>query len=280
LPDLSAKTTARLERVREFLTRELPSILSGDAPDPMGVRRAVFARVLAVAMKDVQEDFEAKSQGNRGKDGVTWEPLAVYTVRKRAEAERGQSGRPGGKKAEGFRPPPDVGWLRAQRREIYNQEYRRLRMAGVPAREAARQASVVAKFVTNRVWKLTGEAAGRGSEGRPGGSVPGDFPILNDTGALLLSASAGRVNGAGLSASYSPPEGQQVVYGRGFVAVDSTVPYGDKHMTDGEGETTGGFRPARPWKYGEKIPAEWLARWTEAASSALAEVLAEVLPRL
>lgn len=277
MPDYQARTSANRQRVEEFLRRELPEIMAGTRADPYGLRKAVFAKVLAAALKDVKEDFERKSQGNQGDDGVQWDPLAEYTIKKRSETQKGQSGRAGKDKPT---PPPDFGWLSSQRREVYRKEYRRLRLAGLPPKEAAKQAAVIAKAVVRKVWQVMGEAGGRGVPGRPGASVPGDFPILNETGTLLRSASPGTVSGVGLATNYKPEENQEVEYGRGFVAVHSTVPYGEKHQHDGEGEDTGGFRPARPWMYGSEFPQKWLERWTQVMRDSLAEVLADLLPKL
>lgn len=287
MPDYEARVNANRKKVREFLAKELPGILSGRLPDPMGIRKAVFAKVVWAALEDVKKDYEEKSKGGQGQGGIEWAPLTKFTIRKRAEAQKGKSGvSAGGKRHKQEQPPPDPAWLRAQRREVYRKEYARLRAGGLSHKEAARQASVVARFATARAWNLMAGLM-RGEPGKAAPPYQGDFPILKETGRLLESASPGTVSGKGLGMEYQPPSGgaaesgdQEVVYGKGFVAVDSHVPYGDKHMEDGEGEETGGFRPARPWKYGGDVPKEWVDRWAAVMSDALAEVLADVLPRL
>lgn len=260
-------------RLRRFLEQEIPDILSGKSPDPYGiVRGAILATVIA-ALEDVRRDFLSKSQGNTGEDGIQWEPLSEYTLRLRAQAKDGESGSGKRRKEVG---KVDLAQIQQTRREIYKREYQRLRMGNVPAPEARRQASLTAKFLTRSSWAAQAAAIQRGLPGIRA-DKPGDFPILVDSERLLNSVSPGSLSGDGLDAEYRLPEGcqegdQEVRIEGSTASVFSNVPYGDDHMTDGQGTNTGGFRPARPWKYSE-VPEGWLNRWAEVFGTALAKLI-------
>lgn len=265
-------------RLRRFLEVELPEILSGREPDPYGILSAALARVAVAAMEDVRDDYLRKSQGQAGEDGVTWEPLSEYTLKQRGDAKKGQSGSGQHSESPYFRA--NLAALSQTRREIYQREFARLRQGNVPAKEARRQASLTAKFLTRSAWAAQAAAI---KKGLPGSSAesPQDFLILVDTERLLTSASPGSVSGKNLGASYVPSgEDQRVEINGTKVAVFSDVPYGDDHMADGYGSVTGGFRPARPWKYGDNVPEAWVARWAKVFAEALGELIPQAASQL
>lgn len=266
------------QRLMIFLKVILPKMLSGKRPDTYGIGRACLLKTAQKAMSDVLEDFTTKSQGGTGLDGVQWEPLSEYTLKQRSDAAKGRSGTAGTPKAE-FDNAQKV-MLQQTRKAIYRQEYERLRLGGLSAKEAKRQAAIIARFMARSAWSARHAAAGgRGMEGTPGPG-PDDFPILDETGRLKTSISPGHITGSGLNLEYVAPrspmslEGDQTLEVEpGRIKVMSHVPYGDSHMRDGQGTDTGAFRPARPWKYGEEIPDEWRKKWAGYYREALDELL-------
>jgi hypothetical protein len=262
--------------VKDFIRKILPGMLSGRITDKYGIARACQAALVHAAMKDIQGNYEDKSQGGGGADGNPWEPLRPATIFKRGERVRGQPGQPG--------KTGDMWWaieaadMQKNRKMVYREELRRLLAAGVERKEAQRQASILAKAASRNF--LESRKRQLGITGMPG--EPGSALILIDTQRLIQSASAGQLSGDGLNLSYQPGSVDQVVtYGRGFVQVDSAVEYGDYHEHSGTGSSTGTDRPARPWKWGDKqIPSEWLANWSRAFSLALQECVADILRQL
>ena len=67
---------------REAL-RELPAILAGRLPDPMGVAQAVQLRCGVALLSEVQRAFITKSRGGVGSDGIRWPPLQPQTIANR-----------------------------------------------------------------------------------------------------------------------------------------------------------------------------------------------------
>lgn len=277
MSDVLIRTKAPRAQVMEFL-RSLPGVLSGRLPDRYGVSAACQAALIHAALEDVYADFGRKSSGNTGDDGLVWEPLHPYTIRRRS-LQKGLSGQPGRKPLTNL----DYQWLRQSKRDIYYRELRRLLAGGVPIKEAQRQASITSRFLSKGVWQARNKALGKqGTPGAPAG--PEDFPILDDTGRLKESVAAGSLAGEGLNAQYHEAgrEGgdQTVTYGKGFVQADSGVPYGDAHMRPGKGSRTGGYRPARPWKYPDEVPPEWIDRWAEVYATNLQKCVVEVIQKL
>jgi hypothetical protein len=270
------------ERVTYFLMKELPDALSGRGPDPWGIAVAAQSRMIQAALEDVNADFVAKSQGGAGADGTVWEPLHPLTIKLRAE-KKGLSGQPG---AKGGLSEEQYRAILQNKQEIYKREYARLRRGGLSVKEARRQAAILSRFLGRQVYRarLAAEGKGRAGEGAP---PAGEFPILDETGRLKASTAPGEVSGTGLGASYLPLSPDQVVTNEpGKVSVESEVltedgvNYGDAHMRPGRGSKTGGYRPARPWKYPDDVPEEWLARWAQVYADAVAEMLPGVMSQL
>lgn len=253
-------------------------MLAGRLPDRYGIAKACQAKLIHAALEDVHAEFDRKSKGGVGEDGTAWEPLHPYTIRQRSR-QRGVSGVPGRKAISEL----DYQWLKRTKKDIYYRELRRLLAGGVARKEAQRQAAIISRFMTQGAWQARNKALGQ--VGKPGiGADPEDFPILDDTGRLKASASAGTVSGTGTSAEYHEPTPDQTVeHGRGEVRADSFVPnergrdYGDPHMRPGRGSRTGGYRPARPWKYPDRVPEAWIDRWAHVYAEALTECIAEVV---
>ena len=63
--------------------RLLPSVLAGKSPDPHGLARIFLAHLGNAVLKCLQEDFETKSAGGTGRDGVKWPPLSIVTLQER-----------------------------------------------------------------------------------------------------------------------------------------------------------------------------------------------------
>ena len=62
------------------LIRSLPAAAAGTGPDPLGLGAGVRAAVATEALAAIAADFDAKSAGGVGADGITWEPLKPETV--------------------------------------------------------------------------------------------------------------------------------------------------------------------------------------------------------
>lgn len=276
---------ASRRRVLQFLRVELPAQLAGREPDVWGIARAASMKMIHAALTDIHEDFEKKSLGGAGADGTIWEPLHPHTIRRRSGKRGGKEGRPGKKKMT----DADHAWLSQTKKDVYQREFRRLRGSGLSNKEARRQAAIISRFLTKSLWQARSHALGKGTVGEAG-EGPEDFPILDDTGRLKESVAPGSLEGAGLATHYVPAGknsgDQEVVFYEGKVAALSHVPYGDKHMRDGRtskadgADIEGGFRPARPWKYPDRVPDEWISRWAIVYCDAVAEMLPEILVRL
>ncbi len=277
MADIIVRTRADRAKVVEFM-RSLPGVLSGRLPDRLGIAKACQAKLIAAALKDVHDDFGKKSAGGVGDDGTAWEPLHPYTIRERSK-QGGTSGQPGRKAIT----QQDYQWLRHTKRDIYYRELRRLLDGGVRLKEAQRQAAIISRFMTQGAWKARNKALGL--VGKAGiAANPEDFPILDDTGRLKASVEPGTASGTGLNASYHEggrATGDQVVtYGRGFVMAESNVPYGDPHMRPYRGSKTGGYRPARPWKFPEEVPDAWVERWAHVFADAIQECVVQAVAQM
>lgn len=160
MADIIIRTKASLAKVTAYL-RDLPGILSGRLPDKYGIAVACNAVLIKAALEDVHADFDRKSQGGAGEDGMVWEPLHPYTIRRRS-LQKGISGQPGRRKIS----DQDYKWLRQTKKDIYLREFRRLLAGGVEKKEAQRQAAIVSRFLTKGAGRLaTRRWAFRASQG-------------------------------------------------------------------------------------------------------------------
>ncbi len=272
MADIIIRTTASRDKVNQLL-RDLPGMLTGRINDRYGIAKACMAKLINTALTDIHGDFGKKSGGGVGDDGMIWEPLHPYTIRRRSQ-QRGVSGQPGKQISEA-----DYQWLKTTKKDIYLRELRRLLAGGLRLKEAQRQAAITSRFLSQGAWKARNKALG--IPGKPGiAANPEDFPILDDTGKLKTSVAPGGITGHGLSAAYHESDQQVVTYEKNSVKAESAVPYGDPHMRPGRGSKTGGYRPARPWKYPDQVPEAWIDKWAQAFADAITECLPEVIAKL
>ena len=65
--------------------RGLPAILSGRAPDPLGLSEVFLREIGVEVLKQVVVNFQNKKAGGAGTDGTgAWKPLAEATLERRA----------------------------------------------------------------------------------------------------------------------------------------------------------------------------------------------------
>ena len=60
--------------------RDLGGMLSGRIHDPYGVARAFQLRLGVAALSVIKEDFQVKSHGGTGRDGIAWPALSPVTL--------------------------------------------------------------------------------------------------------------------------------------------------------------------------------------------------------
>jgi hypothetical protein len=90
------------EELRRLL-RDLPLVLAGRAPDPLGIARGLQLRLGTTLLSKVQQDFITKSRGGVGTDGVKWAPLSPKTIARRRKGPKGK-----GKKKKAAPAPVDI----------------------------------------------------------------------------------------------------------------------------------------------------------------------------
>lgn len=159
------------------LLRAVPLVLSGRAPDPLGVARALQLRLGTALLSQVQQDFVRKSRGETGRDGVKWPPLKRETIARRRTGP-GELKRLGvtGKRVRGLlTPAEDKRW-----RQIFGTRLAWLRNHMSEGEARARAAQIA--------WAVLKAAGAKTKLDVLGGRK---VDILRDTGELLRSLSPG-----------------------------------------------------------------------------------------
>lgn len=64
---------------------KLPGVVSGRIPDRFGVGSSIRRRMGNALLKAIRDDYEVKSKGGTGRDGVTWTPLSKRTLELRRQ---------------------------------------------------------------------------------------------------------------------------------------------------------------------------------------------------
>lgn len=230
--------------------RSVVSMVGGNEPDTLGVKRGVALSMGFAVLSDVKDAYVEKARGGTGEDGVKWAPLKPETIRNRRIG-------PGDKKAN-----PDIAAREKEVKKRVKQLVGRY-LVSMPPKMALETAKRVAQSqITRETKKTTVNVYG-------GRSVE----ILHDTGILMNSLSPGVLSGDGLNVNYSPPTqqgGEQQLFDvtdNGFI-VGTNVAYAATHQY---GSTKKNI-PARPFlPTNGQVPAVWWRRWLDVARAAVLE---------
>lgn len=63
--------------------RQLPAILNGTVPDPVGFVQGMQLRLGVQLLSKIQQAFLVKASGGTGEDGIKWPPLSPETIARR-----------------------------------------------------------------------------------------------------------------------------------------------------------------------------------------------------
>lgn len=83
MAQIKVKTRLKLREVKRRLAI-LPSILAGERPDPIGLRRYFFALFARRLFELIHTAFNVKSAGGTDDLGNNWRPLKPKTIKKRS----------------------------------------------------------------------------------------------------------------------------------------------------------------------------------------------------
>lgn len=251
------------------LAYRLVSMLTGRAPDSLGLARGVFSTIGYAALSDIKDDFVRKASGQQGEDGATWPKLSPKTIAARRFGPKDKklphiAGRLAAEKAARAEISATDRALRKKQKAAIKARL----LLSLPADEAEKQASklMVANLKRRGSLKVTRYT----KQTRVDVFSQRQVEILRDTGVLLNSLSPGEISGDGRSVSYVPPHddgGEDQVF-RLFdsgVIVGTSVPYGLTHQ---EGDATRKI-PARPFLPTRGVPRAWAERWAEAGCDAV-----------
>lgn len=264
----------------------LGSVVTGRAPDPLGIARGVHVAVGFAALSDIKADFVRKSRGGVGEDGSKWPPLSPAYLAYQRRFGSGEKAKL--KKGAGltgqhrYGTGGKKGLLTAAQlkrwRQVYGQVLRRLSVSITVAQHSLAPGAEAAAFAAFASGGLKGAQARaaqiawatvkkEGAKTMLGVFGYRQVEILRDTGVLLNSLSPGELTGP---QSYSKPTGdggdQQIfeTISNGII-VGSTVPYAATHNY---GDVKRGI-PARCF-LPDPVPAAWEQRWANVAVDALA----------
>jgi hypothetical protein len=252
---------------------DLAAMLTGRAPDNLGLAAGVFTAVGFAALSDVKDDFVRKARGGVGEDGVQWQRLSrkylayqrrfgsgeKQALKAAAGLGRGNRLAPGGKK--GLLTTAQL----KRWRQIYGTRLSRFLLSMPEGAAKARAAQIAWATVKREGAQTMLDVYGNRQ-----------VEILRDTGVLLNSLSPGQIGGNGLATSYTKPSGpggdEQIfhLFNSGVI-VGTTVAYAAVHQ---HGNPSKGI-PARPF-LPDNIPPAWLNRWSDVAQQAIA-VAARIL---
>lgn len=226
------------------LLADVPRILSGHAPDPLGIARGLQLRLGVALLSKVQQAFIVKSRGGTGEDGIRWKPMKPASIagRRTTGGERRQLGI-SGKRVRGLlTPAQDKRW-----RSIFAKEKARLiAKFGLGDKEAAARAA-------QKAWAIL-KSEGAKTKLAVLGSRQVD--IMRDTGRLFRSLSPGvedRPSGADGQVFQTPP---------GRVIVGTNVVYAAYQHR---------LRPL--WPPGGRLPEAWWQQLVKAGVRGLAQAV-------
>lgn len=267
-------TTIQYRGTRADLRRligDVVSILSGDTPDRLNIRRGFSLAIGFAALSDIKDAFITKSRGGTDEAGITWPKLSkkylAYgrrfgpgeqsRLKRGAGLGRGHSRAPGGKKGL-----LSGGQLK-QWRFLFATHLARYRLSE-DEQSAKRHAAAVAWSVMKR----------RGAKTKLDVFGSRDVDILRDVGILLNSLSPGILSGEADSAHYAPPGGpggsEQIFHTPpGEVIVGTNVVYASSHQK-GKGTKQRKILPDEE----NPVPAVWWSRWLRVGAQGLSAAIA------
>ncbi len=278
MPTHTIYTRASRDDIRR-LASLLPEIMSGRAPDRLGIRHGFSMRLAVAFLSKIKQAFIVKARGGTDEAGIKWPPLTKAYVayqrrfgpgeraalKKSAGLGRANSRAPGGKD----------GLLTAAQEKLWWQIYRR-NLAWLAAREDIKTAKGKAAAIA---WT---ELKKQGAKTKLEVFGSRQVEILRDTDVLFNSLSPGELREDGPDASYSPPGGEggdeQIVRdGPGQLIVGTNVAHAAAHH---RAKTPNRLR--RLWPDGGSIPAAWMDSFARKASGGLSwaiQLLADDLGR-
>jgi hypothetical protein len=284
------------------LVRTMKGMLTGQAPDTLGIARGVFLSVGFAALGDIQRDFIVKSRGGTGEDGVQWAPLKPATIAQRrlglkdkklphiaqrlaAEKEATKAAR----EAFSEQAKARLKRLDDELRPLINRYKLSLPDDEAVARAkqvmAARRAVLKGQIEDEKRqanFALRGKFAVTRATGMSRESILAQrqVDILRDTGVGLASLSQGELSAKRPGATYTKPtspakteRGEAIREGGGQqifetmqdgIIVGTNVPYMVEHQNGNPAKNL----PARPF-LPKRVPPTWAKRWTEAGLEAL-----------
>jgi hypothetical protein len=235
-------------REAEAYIRQLPGMLAGTIPDPVGLSRRLQLRAGVALLSQIQQDFITKSRGGTGRDGIQWPPLKPETIaaRRTTKGEKKSLGIGKGERPS-LTAAQDAAW--------------RKKFASVLAWAVAEMGEAEAKAYAGRVaWHHVKTAMGAKTVLELLGSRQVD--MLRDTGELFRSLTPGVAD--------RPEEGQILRPEAGRVVVGT-----NKKPWHHEGTST---IPARPlWPLDGSIPSAWWPAINNAITSGISEAIPDLI---
>jgi hypothetical protein len=224
------------------LLRELPRILAGHAPDPLGVAKGLQLRLGVALLSKVQQAFVVKSRGGTGDDGIKWPPMKPASIaqRRTTAGERKQLGITGKRVRGLLTPAEDKRWRQifAQRKWLFVTKF------GMGDREASERAAQIA-------WAVLKSSGAKTKLAVLGGR---QVDMCRDTSRYFRSLSPGvedRPSG----------EAEQVFQvSPGRVIVGTNVPYAGRQHKLRPLWPAGGQLPAAWWKHLLQVAVRGVAR--------------------
>jgi hypothetical protein len=229
-------------------------MFAGTVTDPYGIVAGIHLRVASTLLSRVRLDFETKSRGGVGDDGIKWKPLKRETIAQRriGKGDLASIGIKGGGKPKGR----VRGLLTAAQDKLWR---------GIFAREKARlqakfgldEASASAR-AASKAWAILKQQGAKTKLEVLGGR---QVDILRDTGELLGSLNSGIHDSAD---------------GRIMEGVPGRVTVGTNKKTWHHFGTR--KLPARPlWPLDGNIPESWWNAMLTQYSQGIAEAVAMIV---
>lgn len=290
------------QQARELI-RSLTGMLTGKAPDTLGIAQGVFLSIGFAALHDIHDDYVRKARGGTGEDGVKWEPLKPATIAARRVTKKDKNKYPeiadrlqkekeataaarAAFKAETNRKLEQIDkelrpLINRYKLSLKDDEAVARAKQSIAARKAALRSQRDAEYKAANFY-LRGKLAVTKATGQTRVSILSqrEVEILRDTDVGLASLSQGVLSHVGPGATYAKPtsvakgrRGEAIREGGGQqifepmqdgIIIGTNVPYMKKHQ-DGDPATN---LPARKF-LPEKIPPAWAQRWAEAGLEAL-----------
>lgn len=203
-------TTARRGELVQFV-RSIPARLAGTVNDPQGVGHGLRMRIACAFFAMVLLDFDKKSKGETGSDGITWPPnsKAYLAYQKgRAEGHSTVRGRYSVSKRGAVSPlhrKMRVEHLTADQQKTWKKDYTKA-LAVFATRHPIEQARTLA---VNSAWAATRADGAQSLLSKYGQQ---EDTILVDEGTLRRSLQPGQLAaGIDVDASYSPSSDEQLL---------------------------------------------------------------------